>query len=112
MRAAQAGISGSITDLCTRYGALFIFDEVMTGFRLAYGGAQQLFASADLTTIGKVIGGGLPIAAYGGRRDVMVSSAIGAHLSGRNAERQIHCSGFRIGDAAVPQGASGGLHHH
>ncbi|MCW5983222.1 MAG: glutamate-1-semialdehyde 2,1-aminomutase [Bryobacteraceae bacterium] len=53
-------------------GALLIFDEVMTGFRLALGGAQQLYGiRPDLTTIGKVIGGGLPIAAYGGRRDIM-----------------------------------------
>ncbi len=55
-----------------RYGALLIFDEVMTGFRLAFGGAQQLYGiRPDLTTLGKVIGGGLPIAAYGGRADVM-----------------------------------------
>ena len=54
------------------HGALLIFDEVMTGFRLAYGGAQQLYGiRPDLTTIGKVIGGGLPIAAYGGRADIM-----------------------------------------
>jgi glutamate-1-semialdehyde 2,1-aminomutase len=55
-----------------QHGALLIFDEVMTGFRLAFGGAQQLFGiRPDLTTIGKVIGGGLPIAGYGGRADVM-----------------------------------------
>lgn len=55
-----------------RYGALLIFDEVMTGFRVALGGAQALYAvKPDLTTIGKVIGGGLPIAAYGGRADIM-----------------------------------------
>jgi glutamate-1-semialdehyde 2,1-aminomutase len=54
------------------HGALLIFDEVMTGFRVAPGGAQQLFGiTPDLTTLGKVIGGGLPIAAYGGRRDIM-----------------------------------------
>jgi glutamate-1-semialdehyde 2,1-aminomutase len=53
-------------------GSLLIFDEVMTGFRVAYGGAQQLFGVApDLTTLGKIIGGGLPVGAYGGRRDVM-----------------------------------------
>lgn len=63
----------SITD---QYGALFIFDEVMTGFRVAYGGAQQRFGiRPDMTTIGKVIGGGLPIAAYGGRRDIMTKVA-------------------------------------
>ena len=59
-----------------KFGALLIFDEVMTGFRLALGGAQQLFGiHPDLTTIGKVIGGGLPIAAYGGRADIMAKVA-------------------------------------
>jgi glutamate-1-semialdehyde 2,1-aminomutase len=55
-----------------RYGALLIFDEVMTGFRVAFGGAQQLYGiQPDLTTMGKVIGGGLPVGAYGGRKDIM-----------------------------------------
>ncbi len=55
-----------------QYGALLIFDEVMTGFRLSRGGAQQLYGiKPDLTTMGKIIGGGLPLAAYGGRKDVM-----------------------------------------
>ena len=54
------------------HGALLIFDEVMTGFRIAPGGAQERFGvTADLTTLGKVIGGGLPVAAYGGRRELM-----------------------------------------
>ena len=58
--------------MTSRHGALLIFDEVMTGFRLAYGGAQQLYGiRPDLTTLGKVIGGGLPIGAYGGRTDIM-----------------------------------------
>jgi len=58
--------------LTKQHGALLIFDEVMTGFRVAYGGAQQRFNVApDLTTIGKIIGGGLPAAAFGGRADVM-----------------------------------------
>ncbi|HEY9876329.1 MAG TPA: glutamate-1-semialdehyde 2,1-aminomutase, partial [Candidatus Obscuribacterales bacterium] len=53
-------------------GALLVFDEVMTGFRIAYGGAQERFGiTPDLTTLGKVIGGGLPVGAYGGRRDIM-----------------------------------------
>jgi glutamate-1-semialdehyde 2,1-aminomutase len=66
------GFLEAMRELCTRYGALLIFDEVMTGFRVAHGGAQQLFGiHPDLTTIGKVIGGGLPIAAYGGRSDIM-----------------------------------------
>src|SRR6185437_14332142 len=53
-------------------GALLIYDEVMTGFRLSYGGAQQLFGDTpDLTCLGKIIGGGYPVGAYGGRADVM-----------------------------------------
>jgi glutamate-1-semialdehyde 2,1-aminomutase len=58
--------------LADRFGAVLIFDEVMTGFRVAYGGARERFGvTADLTTLGKVIGGGLPVAAYGGRRELM-----------------------------------------
>jgi glutamate-1-semialdehyde 2,1-aminomutase len=56
----------------TRCGSLLIFDEVMTGFRVAHGGAQALYSiSPDLTTLGKIIGGGLPVGAYGGKRDIM-----------------------------------------
>jgi glutamate-1-semialdehyde 2,1-aminomutase len=62
----------ALRTLTERHGAVLIFDEVMTGFRLAYGGAQALFSiRPDMTTFGKVIGGGLPIAAYGGRADIM-----------------------------------------
>ncbi|MFL9927000.1 glutamate-1-semialdehyde 2,1-aminomutase [Herbaspirillum lusitanum] len=58
--------------LCTQYGAILIFDEVMSGFRVALGGAQALFGiTPDLTALGKVIGGGLPVAAFGGRADIM-----------------------------------------
>jgi glutamate-1-semialdehyde 2,1-aminomutase len=61
-----------LRDLATQHGALLIFDEVMTGFRVALGGARERFGvTADLTTLGKVIGGGLPVAAYGGRRELM-----------------------------------------
>src|SRR5207249_10727131 len=61
-----------LRELCTRRGVLLIFDEVMTGFRLTYGGAQALLGTKpDLTTMGKIIGGGLPVGAYGGRRDIM-----------------------------------------
>jgi glutamate-1-semialdehyde 2,1-aminomutase len=66
------GYLEAMRELCTRNGTLLIFDEVMTGFRVAYGGAQARFGiRPDLSTIGKVIGGGLPIAAYGGRADIM-----------------------------------------
>jgi glutamate-1-semialdehyde 2,1-aminomutase len=59
-------------DVTARYGAVLIFDEVMTGFRVAAGGAQELYGiRPDLTTLGKVIGGGLPVGAYGGRADIM-----------------------------------------
>ena len=62
--------------LTERAGALLVFDEVMTGFRIAYGGARERFGVVpDLTTLGKVIGGGLPVAAYGGRRELMESVA-------------------------------------
>ncbi len=58
--------------LCDQHGAVLIFDEVMTGFRLAFGGAQELFnVKADLVTYGKVIGGGLPVGAFGGRKEIM-----------------------------------------
>lgn len=68
----QPGFLEAMRELCTRHGALLIFDEVMTGFRLSLGGAQQLYGiRPDLTTLGKIIGGGLPIAAYGGRADIM-----------------------------------------
>lgn len=61
-----------LRDLCTQSGALLIFDEVMTGFRVALGGAQAHYGiTPDLTTLGKIIGGGMPVGAYGGRRDIM-----------------------------------------
>jgi glutamate-1-semialdehyde 2,1-aminomutase len=67
-----AGFLESLRDITSRHGALLIFDEVMTGFRVAFGGAQQRYGiRPDLTTLGKVIGGGLPVGAYGGRRDIM-----------------------------------------
>ena len=69
---ASAGFLQAMRRLCTQHGALLIFDEVMTGFRVALGGAQALYGIVpDLTTLGKVIGGGMPLAAFGGRRDVM-----------------------------------------
>jgi glutamate-1-semialdehyde 2,1-aminomutase len=66
------GYLQALRDITRRNGALLIFDEVMTGFRLARGGAQQLYGvTPDLTTLGKIIGGGLPVGAYGGTRDIM-----------------------------------------
>jgi glutamate-1-semialdehyde 2,1-aminomutase len=70
------GFLDALRRLASDTGALLIFDEVMTGFRIAYGGARERFGvTADLTTLGKVIGGGLPVAAYGGRRDLMTRVA-------------------------------------
>ena len=66
-----------VSELCTQHGALFVFDEVMTGFRVALGGAQSVYAKAipgfepDITVMGKVIGGGMPLAAFGGKRAIM-----------------------------------------
>ena len=66
------GFLETLRELCTRHGALLILDEVMTGFRVAAGGAQAHYGiTPDLTTLGKVIGGGMPVGAYGGRRDLM-----------------------------------------
>ncbi len=68
----DAGFLEGLRILTQENGALLVFDEVMTGFRIAYGGAQAKFGiTPDLTTLGKIIGGGLPVGAYGGRRDIM-----------------------------------------
>ncbi|MEI6413969.1 MAG: glutamate-1-semialdehyde 2,1-aminomutase [Pseudomonadota bacterium] len=70
------GFLEGLRALCDHYGALLIFDEVMTGFRVALGGAQALYGvTPDLTTLGKVLGGGLPVGAFGGRRDIMAQIA-------------------------------------
>lgn len=62
----------ALRELCTQHGTVLIFDEVMTGFRLSFGGAQELFGiTPDMTTLGKIIGGGMPVGAYGGREDIM-----------------------------------------
>src|SRR5207247_3110695 len=66
------GYLESVREITSRHGALLIFDEVITGFRVAYGGAQELYGvKPDLTCLGKIIGGGLPVGAFGGRADVM-----------------------------------------
>ena len=68
----EPGFLEGLRAICDREGALLIFDEVMTGFRLSLGGAQELFGvRPDLTTLGKIIGGGLPVGAYGGRAEIM-----------------------------------------
>ncbi len=68
----QPGFLQGLRELTQQYGALLVFDEVMTGFRISYGGVQAKFGVIpDLTTLGKVIGGGLPVGAYGGRREIM-----------------------------------------
>ncbi|KAF1701421.1 glutamate-1-semialdehyde 2,1-aminomutase [Pseudoxanthomonas suwonensis] len=68
----REGYLQHLRELCTKHGALLIFDEVMTGFRVALGGAQAHYGiTPDLTTFGKIIGGGMPVGAYGGRRDLM-----------------------------------------
>jgi glutamate-1-semialdehyde 2,1-aminomutase len=70
------GFLQGLADICRAHGALFVIDEVMTGFRVAWGGAQRRYGvTPDLTVLGKVVGGGLPLAAYGGRRDVMAQVA-------------------------------------
>ncbi len=66
------GYLQALRDVCTQYGSVLIFDEVMSGFRVALGGAQAVYGvTPDLTTLGKVIGGGLPVGAFGGRREIM-----------------------------------------
>ncbi|MBD1938273.1 glutamate-1-semialdehyde 2,1-aminomutase [Microcoleus sp. FACHB-68] len=68
----DAGFLEGLREITQENGALLVFDEVMTGFRIAYGGAQEKFGvTPDLTTLGKIIGGGLPVGAYGGRKDIM-----------------------------------------
>ncbi|GAB2272046.1 hypothetical protein Dimus_006868 [Dionaea muscipula] len=70
--APRPGFLEALQEITRKNGALLIFDEVMTGFRLSYGGAQEYFGiTPDITTLGKIIGGGLPVGAYGGRRDIM-----------------------------------------
>jgi glutamate-1-semialdehyde 2,1-aminomutase len=69
---AQKDFLQSLRDLCTSENIILIFDEVMTGFRVAQGGAQSIYGiTPDMTTIGKILGGGLPVGAYGGRKDIM-----------------------------------------
>jgi glutamate-1-semialdehyde 2,1-aminomutase len=74
--APRPNFLSTLRKLTTQYGAVLIFDEVMTGFRVALGGAQALYGiSPDLTTLGKVVGGGMPVAAFGGRREILQALA-------------------------------------
>jgi glutamate-1-semialdehyde 2,1-aminomutase len=66
------GFLEGLRELCTQYGSVLIFDEVMTGFRVALGGAQSVYGvEPDMTTLGKVIGGGMPVGAFGGKKEIM-----------------------------------------
>ena len=68
----KPGYLQGLRDLCDQYGAVLIFDEVMTGFRVALGGAQAYYGvKPDLTTLGKIIGGGMPVGAFGGKKEIM-----------------------------------------
>jgi glutamate-1-semialdehyde 2,1-aminomutase len=68
----KQGFLSGLREICSNNGILLIFDEVITGFRVSYGGAQELYGiKPDLTTLGKIIGGGLPVGAYGGKREIM-----------------------------------------
>ena len=98
------------SELCTEYGALFVFDEVMTGFRVAPGSAQQVYARSipgfepDMTVMGKVIGGGMPLAAFGGKRAVMEQLApLGPGVPGRHFVRQPGGYRLRLGNAGRNQ---------
>ncbi|HEX6928301.1 MAG TPA: glutamate-1-semialdehyde 2,1-aminomutase, partial [Gammaproteobacteria bacterium] len=68
----RPGFLETLRDMCDAHGALLVIDEVMTGFRVSRGGAQERYGvKADITTLGKIIGGGMPVGAFGGRRDIM-----------------------------------------
>jgi len=86
----QGGFLEGLRDLTHQHGALLIFDEVMTGFRVHLGGAQTLYnIQPDLTTLGKVIGGGLPVGAYGCKREIMAMVAPAGPISGINLKLRL-----------------------
>lgn len=91
----RPGFLQGLRELCDAEGALLCFDEVMTGFRVARGGAQARYGvRADLVTLGKVIGGGMPIAAYGGRADLMerIAPAGPVYQAGTNSGNPVSCA--------------------
>jgi glutamate-1-semialdehyde 2,1-aminomutase len=95
-----AGFHQGLRELCTRYGALLIFDEVMTGFRVALGGAQQVIGVVpDMSAFGKVIGGGMPVGAIGGSAEVMDMMRCSGRSNGRYAVGQPDRDGRRPGHA-------------
>ena len=99
----QPGFLEALRALCSQYGAVLIFDEVMTGFRVALGGAQERFGvTPDMTTLGKVIGGGLPVGAFGGRRENHGGGgAPRPRLSGGHVVGESGGGGGRTGNAAA-----------
>ena len=101
------GFLETLREVCDQYQSVLIFDEVMTGFRVALNGAQGLYGiTPDLTTLGKVIGGGMPVGAFGGNRKIMESScSLWAGLPSRHLIGQSGCNGggfenLRIGKQA------------
>ena len=104
--APAAGFLEALRDECTRHGAVLIFDEVMTGFRVALGGAQALYGiRPDLTTLGKIVGGGMPVGAFGGRREIMQDIApLGPVYQAGTLSGQPGGDGRRSGDARRDRG--------
>ena len=94
----------TLRELCTKHGAVLIIDEVMTGFRVGKQCAQGLYGvQADITTLGKVIGGGMPVAAFGGRRDIM------AHMAPLGG---VYQAGFFLSGNPVAVAAGDHAGHH
>ena len=101
------GFLETLRAVCDQHGSVLIFDEVMTGFRVALGGAQALYGiKPDLTTLGKIVGGGMPVGAFGGRRDIMEQHrAARPGVPGRHAVGQSAGDGGRRRDARGRQRA-------
>lgn len=108
------GFLPGLRRLCDAHGALLIFDEVITGFRLALGGAMEYFGvEADLVTYGKIIGAGMPVGAYGGRREIMAPRLpFGQRLPGRHPFGQPGGHGGRHRQPDPAAGSPGDLHRH